>query len=136
MKLNLVILTKEEKLNRGVQEGAVKQFQKLERYLPEAAQVDVRLELITRHRRGKTHYAHVSVAIPGEPRTFHTEALAPDFRTALDRIYGKTERHLSRWHDRQIKTRHRGDRKSIVGSWLHATLSAPKRLLGSLRRKS
>lgn len=134
MKVQLIILSKQERLNRSVQEGAIRQFQKLERYLPEAARVDVRLDLISRHRKGQTHYAHVSVAIPGEPRTFHAEALTQDFRTALDRIASKTERHLRRWHDRLVKSRRSGDRKSVVGTWLRATLSVPKRLLGRFRR--
>jgi len=136
MKLNLIVLDTSQKLNRSVQEGALKQFQKLEKYLPDLAQVDIRLELITSHRKGRTHYAHVSVALPGEPRTFHAEYVAEDFRTALDRIYGKAESHLRRWHDKLIKSHRDGERKESVGSWLLATFSAPKRLLGKIRRQS
>lgn len=136
MKVQLVILSKQEKLNRAAQEGAIKLFQRLDKYLPDLAQVAVRLELITSHRKGKTHYAHVSVAVPGEPRTFHAEALAEDFRTACDRIYGKAERHVRRWHERLIKSRRSADRKDTVGNWLHKTLSAPKRLLSRFRRSS
>lgn len=136
MKLQLVALNKQEKLNRAAQEGALKLFQKLDKYLPELAHVDVRLELITSHRKGRTHYAHVSVAIPGEPKTFHAEALAEDFRTACDRIYGKAEKHVRRWHERLVKSRRDGERKSTVGNWLHQTLSAPKRLLGRFRRSA
>lgn len=136
MKVQLVILNKEERLNRAVQEGAIKQFQKFDKYLPDAAQVDVRLDLIKSHRKGKTHYAHVSVAIPGEPKTFHAESIAEDFRTALDRIFGKTEKHLRRWHDRLIKARRSFDRKEDVGNWLRKTLTAPKRLLSRFSRKT
>lgn len=134
MKVQLVILNKQEKLNRAAQEGATKLFQKLDKYLPDIAQVDIRLELITSHRKGKTHYAHVSVAIPGEPKTFHAESIAEDFRTACDRIYGKAEKHVRRWHERLIKSRRGADRKNTVGTWLQRTLSAPKRLLGRFRR--
>ena len=133
MKVELVVLDPVQRLNRSVQEEAIKQFRKLERYLPEAAQIDLRLELIKSHRRGKTHYAHVSVAIPGEPRTFHTESIREDFRTALDRIYGKTEAHLSRWHDKRTRAKRDGERKERVNTWLRATLSTPSRLLHQLR---
>ncbi|MBI4185674.1 HPF/RaiA family ribosome-associated protein [Candidatus Berkelbacteria bacterium] len=135
MKVELVVLASAERLNRSVQEEAIRQFQKLERYVPEAAQVDLRLELIKSHRKGKTHYAHVAVAIPGEPRTFHAEAIAEDFRTALDRIERKAEAHLRRWHDKRTRARRDGERKGRVTAWLQATLSAPSRLLNRIRRR-
>lgn len=135
MRVDLKVLDNKQRLNRTVQDAAIKQFQKLERYLPDAAHIDLRLELITSQRKGKTHYAHVAVAIPREPRTFHAEATETDFRTALDRIYGKAEKHLRRRHDKLDRLKRDSERKGTVNDWLSQTLSAPKRLLGKFRKQ-
>lgn len=136
MKMTLQLLDKEHKISRKIQEAALKQFEKLERYVPESTQLDLRLEHIHSARKGKTHYVHVAVAIPKEPRTFHAEALAEDFRTALDRLYNKTSQHLGRRHDRLIRRNRDAERKLQVGERLRQTLSAPRRILERIQRRS
>ncbi|MBI4023123.1 HPF/RaiA family ribosome-associated protein [Candidatus Berkelbacteria bacterium] len=134
MRVTLQLLDKEHKVSRKIQEAAVTQFQKLERYVPDPSHVDLRLEHIHSARKGKTHYVHVSVAVPKEPRTFHAEALAEDFRTALDRLYHKAETHVRRRHEKLVRQQRSSLRKEHIAARLRATLSAPKRLLGSIRR--
>lgn len=135
MRIQLQLLDKEHKVSRKIQEAALKQFEKLERYVPELTQLDLRLEHIHSARKGKTHYVHVAVSIPKEPRTFHADASAEDFRTALDRLYNKIDKHLRRRHDKLIRQHRDAERKMRVGDQLRATLSAPKRLLARIRQK-
>ncbi len=135
MQLTLQLLDKEHRISRKIQEAALKQFEKLERYVPEHTQLDLRLEHIHSARKGQTHYVHVAVAIPKEPRTFHADASAEDFRTALDRLYNKTDKYLRRRHDKLIRQHRDAERKVRVSDRLRATLSAPKRLLARIRRK-
>ncbi|MGI6103449.1 MAG: HPF/RaiA family ribosome-associated protein [Patescibacteria group bacterium] len=135
MKLELRILDKQHRVNRSVQEAALRQFQKLERYLPAASHVDLRLDHVHRARKGRTHYAHVAVAIPYEATTFHVEVAAEDFRTALDRLYDKAERYLRKRHDRLIERSRSAERKERIAARISALLSAPKRLLRFPRRR-
>lgn len=92
------------KLNRSVLEFARERFETLDRYVPEPATVELRLDHLERHRKGKTHYVHGLVVIPGEHTTFHAEVIEEDFRTGLDRLYEKLERHLRRWHRRRVRS--------------------------------
>ncbi|MBI4032112.1 HPF/RaiA family ribosome-associated protein [Candidatus Berkelbacteria bacterium] len=136
MRLELQVLDTEHKLNRSVRDHATQLFGKLDRFLPDtASRIDLRLDHIHHGRKGKTHYVHVAVAIPKEPRTFHVEVLAEDFRTALDRLYKKTERYLRKRHEKRIQRHRSAERKAQVNDWVHATLSAPKRLLERIARK-
>ncbi|MBI2589692.1 HPF/RaiA family ribosome-associated protein [Candidatus Berkelbacteria bacterium] len=135
MQVTFKLLDKEHKLNRSLQDSAVKLFEKLDRYVPEPTQLDLRAEHIHSTRKGKTHYVHVAVAVTKEPRTFHAEALAEDFRTAFDRLYKKTERYLRKRHDKLIKKSRNAERKIRIRDWLSSTLSTPRRLLGRFRRR-
>lgn len=126
-----------EKINRSILEAGEKLFQKLTDLLPENVVIDVMLEhLKNQHRKGKTHYVHATLAIPGEPRTFHAESLSEDFRTGLDRTFGRVSHYVHRWHGKFVKQQRRADRqrKAIVGSWLHRTLSAPHRFFAKFRK--
>ena len=138
MHLDVRARTKGEKINRSILEAGEKLFAKLNDLLPEPAMVDVVLEKLTNHRRGRTHYIHVTVSIPGEPRTFHAESLTEDFRSGLDRTYAKASQYVHRWHAYTVKlARRRAARhKDQVNSWLHRTLSAPRRFLGKFRKNS
>lgn len=133
MRVTLTVLEKTQHVNNGVRDAALKQFQKLERYVPEATHVDIRLDLIKGQRKGRTHYAHVSVAVPREPRTFHAEAIEEDFRTALDRLYDRAEKYLRRRHDKLSRMKRDDERKGKLVDWIQRTFSAPKRLLGKFR---
>ncbi len=125
-----------EKINKSILEAGEKLFAKLEDLLPAAAMIDVHLEHFSNQKKGRTHYVHATVAVPGEPRTFHAETLTEDFRTGLDRAYAKTSRFVHQWHARSVKEQRRDDRrrKEKVGGWLHATLSAPRRFFGKFRK--
>lgn len=136
MKLELRVLDREHSINRSIRESALRQFQKLERYLPDLAAVDLRLDHIHRARKGKTHYAHIAIAIPHEPTTFHAEVCAEDFRTALDRLYEKAERQVKRRQDRIVGRSRNADRKERIATQLSALLSAPKRLLRLSKRRT
>lgn len=136
MRLELHVLDTEHKLNRSIREHALQLFRKLERFLPdEASRVDLRLEHLHSARKGQTHYVHIAVAIPREPRTFHAEVVANDFRTGLDRLYVKAEKHLRRRRERRIQRHRSGERKAKIAEWVHNTLGAPKRLLDRFSAK-
>lgn len=136
MRFTLLLLDDDHKVNRSVRDHAEKLFRKLERFLPDdASRVELRLEHIPSVRKDTTHYVHVAVAVPKEPHTLHAEVVAADFRTALDRLYGKTEKQLRRRHEKRIQRSRSSERKQRVNDWLHTTLSAPRRLLGRLRRR-
>lgn len=125
-----------EKLNRSIVEAGLKLFQKLESSLPEVTMVTVDLESLTSHKKGRTHYVHVTLSIPGEPRTFHAEALAEDFRSGLDKCFARTQKFVRHWHGKSIKLTRRRDRqaKAGVNHWLHAKLSKPHRFFGKFRK--
>ena len=125
-----------EKINRSILEAGDKLFRKLKDLLPDAAMIDVSLENLVRHKKGRTHYVHASLVVPGEPRTFHAEALTEDFRTGLDRTYARVSQFARRWHSKSIKLARQRDRaaKSSVRSWLHATLSKPSRFFSKFRK--
>ena len=125
-----------EKINRSILEAGDKLFAKLGDLLPDAAMIDVTLENLVRHKKGRTHYVHASLVIPGEPRTFHAESLTADFRTGLDRTFGRVTKFSHRWHGRSIKLARKRDRvvKASVRSWLHATLSKPSRFFSKFRK--
>ena len=136
MHLELQLLQSDLKLNRTIREHASELFSKLDRYLTDpASRVDLRLELIRNQRKGQTHYVHVAVAVPREPHTFHAEALAEDFRTALDRLYGKAERYLRRRHKKLTRAKRDSERKEKVSQWIQDSLTAPRRLLGRFFRR-
>ncbi len=137
MHLDVRSRIKGDKINRSILEAGEKLFWKLEDILPETAMVDVMLEhLKNQHRKGKSHYVHVSVAIPGVGRTFHAEVLTDDFRTGLDRVYSRVSRYTHRWHAKSVKLARKRDRaaKSNVRNWLHATLSKPSRFFSKFRK--
>jgi|GEM_PF-3936705 len=125
-----------EKLNRSVLDSGEKLFRKLGDLLPDAAMITVDLELVTHHKKGRTHYVHATVAIPGEPRTFHAEALSEDFRSGLDKTFARTQQFVRRWHGRSIKLARRRDRqaKGEATTWLHGTLSKPRRFFRRFRK--
>jgi ribosome-associated translation inhibitor RaiA len=127
-----------EKINKSILEAGEKMFGKLEDLLPAAAMIDVHLEHFSNQKKGRTHYVHATVAIPGEPRTFHAETLTEDFRTGLDRAFAKASRFVHKWHARSIKEQRRADRqrKGQVNTWLHRTLSAPSRFFGKFRKNT
>ncbi len=136
MHLDVRARVKGKKINRSILEAGEKLFWKLSDLLPEAAVIDVSLESLTRHKKGQTHYVHASLVIPGEPRTFHAEALTADFRTGLDRTYGRVTQFAHRWHAKSVKLARKRDRaaKQSVRSWLHATLSKPSRFFAKFRK--
>ena len=136
MKLEFRILDRKHKVNRSVQDAALRQFQKLDRFVPEATHVDLRLDHVHRARKGRTHYAHIAVAIPQEATTFHAEVAAEDFRTALDTLYAKAEQYLQRRHERLIQRSRNAERKERIVAKLSKLLSAPRRLLHFPRRRS
>lgn len=125
-----------EKINRSILEAGEKLFRKLSDVLPDAAIIDVQLESLVRHKKGRNHYVHASLVIPGEPRTFHAESLTDDFRTGLDRTYARVTQFAHRWHAKSVKLARKRDRaaKSSVRSWLHATLSKPSRFFSKFRK--
>lgn len=125
-----------EKLNRSVIEAGEKLFGKLADVLPDAAAITVDLENLTHHKKGKNHYVHATLSIPGEPRTFHAEALANDFRSGLDKTFARTQNFVRRWHGRTTKLARKRDRqaKRTTRNWLHATLSHPRRFFGKFRK--
>ena len=125
-----------EKINRSILEAGEKLFSKLGDLLPDAAIIDVQLENLVRHKKGRTHYVHASLVIPGEPRTFHAESIAVDFRTGLDRTYARVTKFAHRWHGRSVKLARKRERaaKAKVGNWLHATLSKPSRFFAKFRK--
>lgn len=126
---------RQDKLNRSLLASIEQRFAKLDRFIPESGNVDIQLEHIQSRRHGKTHYVHATATIPGEPTTLYVEALAENFRTACDRVYEKLERQLTRHHDRVVRQRRRNDQKESVRTWLHETLSKPRRLLDRLKRR-
>ena len=125
-----------EKINRSILEAGEKLFGKLGDFLPDAAMIDVTLENLMHHKKGRTHYTHASLVIPGEPRTFHAESLADDFRTGLDRTYARVSQFAHRWHAKSVKLARKKDRaaKASMRSWLHATLSKPSRFFAKFRK--
>ena len=125
-----------EKINRSILEAGDKLFAKLGDLLPDAAMIDVNLENLVRHKKGRTHYVHASLVIPGEPRTFHAESITVDFRTGLDRTFARVSQFAHRWHGRSIKLARKKDRaaKAAVGNWLHRTLSKPSRFFAKFRK--
>ena len=136
MHLNVRSRVKGDKINRSVLESGEKMFRKLEGMLPEAAMIDVDLEHLPRHKKGHTHYVHVTVTIPGEPRTFHAEALAVDFRSGLDKSFARSQKFVRRWHSTETKLARKRDRQAKVKtrSWLHASLSKPRKFFAKFRK--
>ena len=125
-----------EKINRSILEAGEKLFCKLEDLLPDAAIIDVSLENLIRHKKGRTHYVHASLVVPGEPRTFHAESITTDFRTGLDKTFARVSQFAHRWHAKSVKLARKRDRvaKREVRGWLHATLSHPRRFFGKFRK--
>jgi ribosome-associated translation inhibitor RaiA len=124
---------KTHKLNRSLINSVEQLFQKLDRYVGDPAYIEITLEHLHSRRKGGTHYAHGSATIPGEPTTFHTQALAEDFRTASDKVYSKMERHLRQRHTKLTRTRLGASRRAKIDRWIHDSLHAPQRLLLNLR---
>ena len=136
MHLNVHSRVKGEKINKSVLEAGEKLFRKLSDMLPEAAMIDIDLENLPRHKKGRTHYVHVTVMIPGESRTFHAEATEVDFRCGLDKVFSRTQKYVRRWHGTSKKLARRLDRKAKVKTrtWLHVKLSKPHKFFGKFRK--
>ena len=136
MHLNVQSRVKGEKINKSVVESGEKLFRKLSELLPEAAMIDIDLEHLVRHKKGETHYVHATVTIPGEPRTFHAECLAQDFRSGLDKCFARAQKYVRRWHSTDTKLARSRDRKAKekTQTWLHLKLSKPRRFFGKFHK--
>ena len=133
MRIEVRSRDKAHKLNRSLVGSVEQLFQKLDRYVGDPAYIEITLEHLHSRRKGGTHYVHGTATIPGEPTTFHTQALAEDFRTAADKVYAKMERHLRQRHTKLTRTRLGAARRAKTERWLKEAIQGPQRLLSNLR---